>query len=162
MTGRSMSRRLAKHFGSMKAIQRADETTLSNVEGVGTERAATIIAEMRELEDVITRLEQQGVNLVEDVAPQGKPGVATNGGAALAGKTLVVTGSMTGKLETLNRNAVHELIEAAGGKTSSSVTAKTSYLVTGDAAGSKLKKATELGVTIISPDQLCDLINYQS
>lgn len=78
--------------------------------------------------------------------------------SALSGKTFCVTGSMTGRLQDKSRQEVHALIEAAGGKTSGSVSAKTSYLVSGDKAGSKYDKATQLGVTIISPDQLAEML----
>jgi DNA ligase (NAD+) len=66
---------------------------------------------------------------------------------------VVVTGAMTGPLASLSRNEVNELIERAGGKASSSVSAKTSMLVAGEKAGSKRAKAETLGVRIVSPEE---------
>jgi len=65
---------------------------------------------------------------------------------------------MTGALSALSRNDVNELIEAAGGKSSGSVSAKTSILVAGDKAGSKLAKATSLGVRVMTPEQFAELV----
>jgi DNA ligase (NAD+) len=152
MTGRSMSRRLARHFSSMDAIAGADVETLCKVEGVGPERAQVIAEELRDLADVIEKLRAAGVNLLE----------ADSGGveatSALVGKTFVVTGSMSGPLAGMSRDQVHELIEQAGGKTSGSVSKKTDYLVTGDGGGSKAVKATELGVATVSPDDLAAML----
>ena len=154
MTGRSMSRRLARHFLTMDALRTAGVAELCEVEGVGPERASVIAEELTELRETIDRLVTAGVNMAEPVT-------GTNTGTTagtLVGKTFVVTGAMTGKLETLTRNEVHTLIENAGGKTSGSVTKKTDYLVSGEASGSKLDKARSLGVTVITPDQLMELI----
>lgn len=151
MTGRSMSRRIAKHFTTMPAILAADTDTLTAVDGIGPERAAVIREELTELAETIEKLVTLGVNMTEstDTNTEDSP---------LTGKTLVVTGTMTGRLEGRSRDEVHAMIEAAGGKTSSSVSKKTSILVAGDAAGSKLAKAAELGVTVLSPDELAELL----
>jgi DNA ligase (NAD+) len=155
MTGRSMSRRLAKHFNTMGSLQAATSEELCMVEGVGPERAAVIVDELKELADVIARLVERGVNMTEGSAtPTGDEEAA----GALVGKTLVVTGTMTGALAEYSRNEVHALIEKAGGKTSSSVSKKTDYLVAGDAAGSKLEKARALGVTVLTPENLAKLL----
>jgi DNA ligase (NAD+) len=74
--------------------------------------------------------------------------------ATLAGKTFVITGT----LPTLKREEAKELIEKAGGKVTGSVSKKTDYLVTGEAAGSKLEKALELGITQLTEAQLLELI----
>ncbi|MFD2352507.1 BRCT domain-containing protein [Nonomuraea ferruginea] len=67
---------------------------------------------------------------------------------------MVVTGAMTGELAALTRNQMNELIERAGGKSSSSVSARTSLLVAGEKAGSKRAKAESLGITVITPRRL--------
>ncbi|MER5626343.1 BRCT domain-containing protein [Streptosporangium sp. NPDC002544] len=72
--------------------------------------------------------------------------------------SVMVTGSMSGALEALTRNQMNELIERAGGKSSSSVSAKTSLLVAGENAGSKRAKAESLGVRIVDPEEFADLI----
>lgn len=154
MTGRSMSRRLARHFATMSAITGATQDDLCAVDGVGPERAATIAAELVDLADVIARMEAAGVNMNEPVN-----GTVENGDSTIAGKTFVVTGAMSGRLEGLSRNDVHARIEAAGGKTSGSVSKKTDYLVTGEAGGSKVEKAQALGVKTISPDELAALLD---
>jgi len=148
-TGRSMSRRLARHFKSIQAILDASVEDLEKVDGIGPEKSSGIHEELQELSDTIKKLRANGV------AMQYAQDVQTS---ALSGKTFCVTGSMTGRLQDKSRQEVHALIEAAGGKTSGSVSAKTSYLVSGDKAGSKYDKATQLGVTIISPDQLAEML----
>lgn len=154
MTGRSMSRRLARHFKGMDALRNADVSTLCTVEGVGPERAAVIVEELVELTEVIDRLIGLGVNMAEPVEVDA-PNAENTG---IAGKTFVVTGAMTGRLEGLSRNDIHARIEAAGGKTSGSVSKKTDYLVTGESGGSKVEKARTLGVKTITPDELADLL----
>jgi len=154
MTGRSMSRRLARHFSNMNALRNADTDALCAVEGVGLERAAVIIEEIRDLAEVIDRLIELGVNTIEPVAV----GTTDSENGGVTGKIFVVTGAMTGRLEGLSRNDVHARIETAGGKTSSSVSKKTDYLVSGEAGGSKVEKAQALGVKTITPDQLADLL----
>jgi DNA ligase (NAD+) len=154
MTGRSMSRRLARHFLTMDALRHATPEELCAVDGVGSERAAVIAEELVELAETIDRLVAAGVNMTEPA-----PGTSTAAPAgAVAGKTFVVTGAMTGRLAEQSRNEVHALIENAGGKTSGSVTKKTDYLVSGEASGSKLDKARSLGVTVIGPEELATML----
>ena len=154
MTGRSMSRRLARHFATMDALRNADTDALCQVEGVGPERAAVIREELAELSDVIDRLVALGVNTDEPVDTT----IPASGTGDVNGKTFVVTGAMTGRLDGLSRNDVHALIENSGGKTSGSVSKKTDYLVSGESGGSKIEKAISLGVKIITPDELADLL----
>jgi DNA ligase (NAD+) len=149
MTGRSMSRRLARHFRTMAALQAASIEELAQVEGVGPERAESIVAELQELAPVIAKLDAAGVNLTETAAT---PVGASTLGLPLIGKTVVVTGN----LGTLTRTQAQEAVEALGGKPSSSVSKKTDLVVVGDAPGaSKLDKATEFGIpTMTGPDFL--------
>jgi DNA ligase (NAD+) len=152
MTGRSMSRRLARHFLTMDALRAATLEELCQVEGVGVERATTIMNELIELGEVIDRLVKAGVTMTEPVSNE------ETTGNEVAGKTFVVTGAMSGALADLSRNDVHALIEEMGGKTSGSVSKKTDYLVCGESSGSKLDKATALGVRIVSPDELATML----
>ncbi|MFF0084781.1 BRCT domain-containing protein [Streptomyces canus] len=76
----------------------------------------------------------------------------------LSWMTVVVTGPMTGPLENLSRNQMNELIERAGGKSSSSVSKKTSLVVAGEGAGSKLGKAETLGIRLSAPDEFATLV----
>ncbi|WP_030911629.1 NAD-dependent DNA ligase LigA [Streptosporangium amethystogenes] len=168
-TGRSMSRRIAKHFGSMDAIRTADAQAIEAVEGLGPKKAPGVVAELVELAPLIDKLVAAGVTMTEpgwtpppapgsdtsagdDAEPGGTPGLP------LAGMSVVVTGSMSGALEALTRNQMNELIERAGGKSSSSVSKKTSLLVAGENAGSKRAKAETLGVRIVGPEEFADLV----
>ena len=148
-TGRSISRRLAKHFKSMQAIVDASLEDLAKVDGIGEEKAATIYDDLRELSGTIDKLRVNGVTMKYTQTGQMN---------ALSGNSFCVTGSMTGRLQDKSRQEVLALIEAAGGKTSGSVSAKTTYLVSGDKAGSKYDKAIKLGVSIITPDALADML----
>lgn len=168
-TGRSMSRRIARYFADMDRIRAADAEELQRVDGIGKEKAAGVVAELVELAPLIEKLVAAGVSMTEPGAtPPPAPGeesadatAAADGegtGLPLAGMTVVVTGAMTGALEKLSRNEMNELIERAGGKSSSSVSKRTSLLVAGEKAGSKRTKAEDLGVRIAAPDEFAELI----
>ncbi|WP_327249340.1 NAD-dependent DNA ligase LigA [Streptomyces sp. NBC_01320] len=170
-TGRSMSRRIARYFASMDRIRAADVDTLQQVDGIGKEKAAGVVAELVELAPLIEKLVAARVTMVEPGAtPPPEPGEeGTDAAAAVAegetaaerpldGMTVVVTGAMTGALEKLSRNQMNELIERAGGKSSSSVSKRTTLLVAGEKAGSKRTKAEDLGVRIAAPDEFAELI----
>ncbi|WP_435881781.1 NAD-dependent DNA ligase LigA [Streptomyces parvus] len=166
-TGRSMSRRIARYFATMDRIVAADVETLRRVDGIGTEKAAAVVAELVELAPLIAKLVAAGVNMTEPGAtPPPEPGADAEAGGdggtgptlPLAGMTVVVTGAMTGALEKLSRNQMNELIERAGGKSSSGVSQRTSLLVAGDKAGSKRTKAEDLGVRIAVPEEFAELV----
>ncbi|MBK3593023.1 NAD-dependent DNA ligase LigA [Streptomyces sp. MBT51] len=173
-TGRSMSRRIARHFATMDRIVAADTEALQRVDGIGKEKAAAVVAELAELAPLIAKLVAAGVNMTEpgatpppdpgteaDEERAGAEGVSEGAGGTglpLDAMTVVVTGAMTGVLEKLSRNEMNELIERAGGKASSSVSKRTSLLVAGEKAGSKRTKAEGLGVRIATPDEFAELI----
>lgn len=157
-TGRTMSRRIAAHFGSMAAIRAADEETLARVDGIGTEKARMIVAELTELAPLLDRLIAHQVGTAETEPTAAAVPEAEAPAGPLAGQAVVVTGSMTGPLAELSRNEMNELIERAGGKASSSVSKRTTLLVAGEKAGSKRTKAEELGIRIISPDDFAALL----
>jgi DNA ligase (NAD+) len=149
-----MSRRIARHFATMEAVRAADVEAFQQVDGVGPERATLIITELLDLAPVIDKLITAGVTMTEPgaVGPAAaEPDEA--GDLPLSGMSVVVTGSMTGPLAALSRTEMNELIERAGGRASSSVSAKTSLLVAGEKAGSKKDKATKLGVDITTPEE---------
>ncbi|WP_371477777.1 NAD-dependent DNA ligase LigA [Kitasatospora sp. NBC_00315] len=178
-TGRSMSRRIARAFGTMDAVRAADAETLRMVDGIGAEKATLVVAELLELAPLIDRLAAVGVTMSEPggAVPVGSaPAPATEGGGRegagdpdgadgptaalpLTGLTVVVTGAMTGPLEALSRNEMNALIERAGGRASSGVSARTTLLVAGERAGSKREKAEQLGVRIIDPDGFAELLD---
>lgn len=149
LTGRTMGRRLAAHFGSMAAFQAASEAQLAEVEGVGSEKARVIREGLSSMSDVIDRLAAAGVTMESD-AP-----ASQSGSLPLSGKTVVVSGSVPG----LSRNEANEWVERLGGKSSVSVSSKTSILVAGEGSGSKSAKAAELGVTVMSAEAFAELVN---
>ncbi|WP_189600281.1 NAD-dependent DNA ligase LigA [Streptomyces lateritius] len=167
-TGRSMSRRIARHFATMDAIRAADAEAVQRVEGIGAEKAPVIVAELAELGPVVDKLVAAGVNMTEPGAtPPPPPGAETAASAdasagaqagPLAGLAVVVTGAMTGPLEALSRNQMNELIERAGGRSSSSVSRRTGLVVAGEKAGSKRTKAEELGVRLVDPAEFATLL----
>lgn len=171
-TGRSMSRRIARYFATMDAVRAADAETMQRVEGIGTEKAPSIVAELAELAPLIDKLATAGVNMTEPGATPPSAAADTDTdtdtdtgeestepvGGPLAGMTVVVTGGMTGPLEKLSRNQMNELIERAGGRSSSSVSKKTTLVVAGEGAGSKRAKAETLGIRLAAPDEFATLI----
>ncbi|MER8187929.1 NAD-dependent DNA ligase LigA [Kitasatospora sp. NPDC094015] len=168
-TGRTMSRRIAAHFGSMAAVRAADADTLAEVPGIGVEKAKVIVAELAEIAPVLDKLIAQNVGTaVTEPTAAATAGAdaaeapAEGPGGPLAGESVVVTGSMAGgPLDGLSRNEVNELIERAGGKASSSVSKRTTLLVAGEKAGSKRAKAEELGIRILTPEQFAELVEEQ-
>ena len=157
-TGRSMSLRIATHFGSMQTIRAADAVALEQVAGIGNEKAPVIVAELADLAPLIDKLVAAGVNMDQPgfVPPtHTDPHAGTTAGELpLAGMTVVVTGAMTGTLADRSRTEMTELIVSAGGRASSSVSARTNLVVAGENAGSKLAKAQALGIETITPEEL--------
>ncbi len=139
---------LAKTYNDIDNLAEADVENLSQVEDIGPIVANSIreFFEQEQTKDLISRLKQAGVNtqrLKEDDEDE-----------RFAGKTFVLTGS----LENFSREEASNIIEKFGGKTSSSVSKKTSYVLAGEDAGSKLTKARSLGVTIITEQEFADMI----
>ncbi|OGB35496.1 MAG: DNA ligase (NAD(+)) LigA [Burkholderiales bacterium RIFCSPLOWO2_12_FULL_61_40] len=148
--GESTAKALAKHFGQLNAIMDASADALQQVNDVGPVVAQSIhtFFQQPHNREVVEQLRACGVHW-----PEGDP--ATDGPKPLAGKTFVITGT----LPTLGRDAAKDLIEAAGGKVSGSVSKKTSYVVAGAEAGSKLDKAQELGVPVLDESALLEMIH---
>lgn len=147
--GEATARDLARHFGSLDALLVADEAALQMVPDVGPVVAASIAAFLAASHncEVIAGLRQAGVHWPDGDVP-------TAAAQVLAGKTLVLTGT----LPTLKREEAKAMIEAAGGKVAGSVSKKTDYVVAGEEAGSKLEKAQELGVAVIDEAALIELL----
>ncbi len=156
--GATASRVLADHYKSIDALQSASEDDIRTFKvngaesGIGPEIARSLhhFLHSEKGERVIDELRAAGVKLDVDQAT-----TTGSSGAALAGKTLVVTGT----LERHSRKEIEDLIVAHGGKAGSSVSRSTDYLVAGEKAGSKLAKAEELGVAVISEAEFEDLLN---
>ena len=140
---------LAGEFGTIDALAAATREQLESTEGVGpqiAESVAFFLAQPQNLA-VIGRLRDRGVDLTAPIRPKSPVG-------PLAGKTLVLTGT----LPTLTREEASALIEDAGGKVAKSVSKKTTYVVAGEEAGSKLEKARELELTIVDEAGLRELL----
>ena len=140
--GETTAKDLARHFGNMDALLAADEAALLQVNDVGpvvAQSIHTFFAQPHNRE-VVEQLRAAGLSWSE-----GAGAVASLAPQPLAGKTLVLTGT----LPTLSRDEAKDLIEAAGGKVSGSVSKKTHWVVAGAEAGSKLEKARELGVPLL-------------
>ena len=140
--GERAAKLLADRFQSIEALKKATADELMEVAEIGPRvaEAITMYFSIPANRDRIGKMTRLGVK------PQH---VATATGSKLAGKTFVVTGTLV----RYSRDEIHKLIESEGGKTSGSVSSKTSYLVAGEAAGSKLDKAKSLGVPVLTEDE---------
>jgi len=140
---------LAESFRTVEELANASVTNLASVYGIGEEIAQSVYDWFRieANRDLVAKLQAAGLQFAAAAK-------TTTTKATLAGKTFVITGT----LPTLKREEAKELIEKAGGKVTGSVSKKTDYLVLGEAAGSKLEKALELGITQLTEAQLLELI----
>ncbi len=147
--GETTAKDLAKHFGGIDRLMAASLDELLQVHDVGPVVAQSIrtFFDQPHNVEVVEQLRAAGIHWPEQAAALGPQ--------PLAGKTLVLTGT----LPTLGRDAAKALIEAAGGKVAGSVSKKTSYVVAGDEAGSKLDKARELGVPVLDEAGLQELLH---
>ena len=145
--GQKAGKLLSDKFGSMENLMNADNSEIAEIDGFGQIMADSVTEffshpESREL---IEKLQLSGVNMT------GEKTVKEN---RFDGKIFVLTGTLT----SFKRSEASKIIEALGGKTSSSVSKKTDYVLAGEDAGSKLQKATELGVTVISEAEFSEMI----
>jgi len=147
--GESTARDLAAHFRSIHAVMASDEARLQQVSDVGPVVAKSVAIFFAEKHNraVIADLMKAGITFAPIAEPE-KPA------PGVEGKTFVLTGA----LPTLSRDEAKAKIEAKGGKVSGSVSKKTHYVVAGEDAGSKLIKAQELGVAVLSEQELLDLL----
>ncbi len=143
--GEQVARSLAKEFGSLTSLMSADEERIAAVEGVGPKIAHSVreFLSVEENAAVLERLREAGVVLEEEQAGEAAP-------QTLAGLTFVLTGT----LERHTRDEAKAALQAFGAKVSGSVSKKTSYVVAGAAAGSKLTKAEQLGVPVLDEEAL--------
>ena len=138
---------LGEHFGSMDALRQATAEQMCEIDGFGEVMAQSVLEFFAKdgTTDLLNRLARDGVNM---------QWTGEKKGTALAGMTLVVTGT----LPTLSRQEAEALITQNGGKAAGSVSKKTSYVVAGEAAGSKLTKAQTLGIPVLDEAGLYKLI----
>ncbi|MDD7734959.1 MAG: NAD-dependent DNA ligase LigA [Anaerovoracaceae bacterium] len=147
--GKAAAKSLMKHFGSIDELASAPADRLTDVDDVGSVTADAVRAFFDDEQNIriIDRLKEAGVNMkMEEPAEQAEQ--------IFEGKTFVITGT----LPSIDRKAAAALIEERGGKVSGSVSKKTDYLLAGEAAGSKLTKAQQLGTTIIDEGEFRKMI----
>lgn len=147
--GEAMAPLLAQEFGSLDALIAAPKERLAQVKGFGPRRAESIYNFFHSTagEKLVRELREAGVKLTEDARPKAA-------GAALAGKTIVVTGT----LANYDRKQIEDTIKYHGGKVTGSVSKKTDFVLAGEDAGSKLAKARELGVPTITEEEFEKMI----
>lgn len=148
--GQKAGKILSDHFGSLDAVLAATVEEMTEIRDIGQTTAESIAA-WRELEQskaLIEKLRAAGVNFI---------GEKTAKSDLLAGKTIVATGS----LALFTRKEINDLIEALGGKAAGSVSKKTSYVVAGENAGSKLQKAAELGIPVLTEEEFQKMVQQE-
>jgi len=145
--GQKAAESLAQNFGSMDALISAGPEEISSIDGFGAVMASSVASffALPQSLALIDRLKGHGVNMLAEKKDVGE---------SLKGLTFVLTGT----LPNMTRDEASELIVKNGGKTSGSVSKKTSYVLAGEEAGSKLTKAQSLGVPVISEQELLDMI----
>ncbi len=151
LIGSRASRLIAEHFGSMQALINATADEIDNIPDIGEKMAKSIIdyfADQRNLQ-LISKLKDAGIDMTQEKV--NRVGIFTD-------KTVVLTGS----LEKFTRNDAKELIESLGGKVSGSVSKKTDFVVAGEEAGSKLTKANELGITVLTEDDFLNMVGGEN
>ena len=138
---------LAQHFGSFEALEQATEEDLTAIADIGGITARFILNWLKDPQSqhFMARLKEAGVNMTAEKKEIDQ---------RFAGKTFVLTGA----LERFTRDEAGEMIERFGGKVSGSVSKKTSFVVAGEAAGSKLKKANELGIPVLTEEKFLDML----
>jgi DNA ligase (NAD+) len=138
---------LAETFGTLDAVRKATDEQLNAIDGFGGVMTQSVLDFFAKegTHDLLHRLEQAGVNMTY----QGEEKTEL-----LVGKTIVVTGT----LPTLSRTQAEALIVKNGGKAASSVSKKTSFVLAGEAAGSKLTKAQALGVPVLDEAQFLEMV----
>lgn len=137
--GKAAARSLLNHFGSFDKLSKANEDEIKEVNDIGDISAKQVYDFFQDEDNkiMLEKFKQAGVNMEQEV---------TANGGKFSGLTFVLTGTLT----TMSRNEASELIQSLGGKASSSVSKKTSYVVAGENAGSKLTKAESLGIKILT------------
>ena len=145
--GEKAAKLLAQRFGDMDAILVATVEDVAAIDGFGEVMAQSLVSffSLEPSRELVDRLAKAGVNMKSKTVKQDD---------RFAGKTFVLTGT----LPSMTRGEASALIEQYGGKTSGSVSKKTDYVLAGEEAGSKLTKAQQLGITILSEEQFREML----
>jgi DNA ligase (NAD+) len=146
--GKAAAKTIMRRFGNIDSLKSASIEELTEVDDIGEISAACIRSYFEDERNIsiLDRLKSFGVNMEYNLAPVTE--------SALTGKTVVVTGT----LPTMGRKEAAEYIERFGGKVSGSVSKKTDYVLAGENAGSKLDKANQLGITVITEEELKKMV----
>jgi len=149
--GETAARLLARHFGTMHALINASEEDIGHIRGLGDVIAASVVTYFADptVRTLVQKLERSGVNMTEPTQVEA--------GGVLSGQTIVITGT----LPTLSRTQATELIEANGGRVTSSVSKATTFVLAGEEPGSKLEKAQTLGVPVVGEQELLQRIQQR-
>lgn len=147
--GKKSATLICNHFLTIENLMEAKAQEISEIESIGDIMAQSVYDYFRrnESRELVSNLKESGVQMIPLQKPQE--------GGIFSGKTFVLTGT----LKNYSRSEMSKLIENAGGKTSSSVSKKTDYVVAGEAAGSKLDKAQKLNITILTEDDVLKMLN---
>mgnify|MGYP001828844902 FL=1 len=145
--GEVTARSLALHFGSMEAVVEADEETLTAVDDVGPIVASHVAAFFLQENNL------QVIQALQDAGVEWQALEVQGGEQPLAGETWVLTGALS-----MPRIKARNLLESLGAKVTGSVSKKTSTVLAGEAAGSKLAKAEKLGVKVVTESEFVDLL----
>ncbi len=153
--GERAARTLAEHFETMERLQQATEEELLTIEEIGPKMAQSIRSYFAQpgVQEMLEKLRQVGVNMRQPKEER-PPNAGVN---PLAGKTVVLTGT----LSALTRQEAARLIESLGGKVSGSVSRKTDWVIYGEQAGSKLRRAQELGVPLMDEETFLKTIGHK-
>lgn len=148
--GERAARLLAEHFGDLDSLMNAGFDELTAIPDIGPKIAQSVLTYMQESQnrDLLARLKESGVNT------RARKTRVTPGDGVLAGKIFVLTGT----LPSLKRDEAKSMIEKQGGQVSAAVSKKTSYVVVGENPGSKYDKAIQLGIPLLSEQELLELI----
>jgi len=151
--GPRVAKILAGTYGDIAALRSASVQELASIHEIGDVIAGSVYRFLHDPygSDLIERLLAVGVDMTEPKIS------STQGNSILGGKTLVITGTLV----RFTRDEIKDLIEKLGGRASDSVSKKTDYLVAGEKAGSKLEKATSLGVPVLTEDEFAKLIELE-
>lgn len=158
--GSTVARSLADAFGSIDALSAADADAIQAIEGIGPEIATSVASWFADAGNrrLVERLRSAGLRMENGRAASGRAGGSGPTSVPLAGATVVLTGT----LPTLSREEASDLARDAGAKVASSVSARTTFVVAGEAAGSKLRRAEELGIEVVDEQEFLRRIGGRS
>lgn len=152
--GKSAAQALMNHFGTMDALAAATEDEMTAVDDIGPISAKCVYDYFRQPHNqaVLQKLKDAGVNMTQEII------VKDTQGLPLYGQTVVITGTLPG----MSREEAAQLVQENGGKVTGSVSKKTSFLLAGENAGSKLEKANTLGIPVLSLEELQEKLGETS